>query len=255
MPHPSQHAGNGTGRHPIRVQELPKMKKGYLSSLRIVPIMIGLMSGALSIVREFLLFAFPDKYKESSLFWASVRISFVLSAATAWVIEHRLLEKEKARNQKPELDGEIMEAYIGPIGVLPEEYSNDAVVLLAVKAWNKVQMPEVTIRAYEFLVQIGGAKAQSFKGVQEGWSILHYSAGPSIVNIPIALQGLRPVRYLASYSVPDKVGFFVKGLPPDTKSATSLELTLVDFLGGRHTIKKIDSPLKQELQGMPSIRN
>lgn len=71
--------------------------KSHFAWLRVVPIMVGLMSGVLSIFREFLLFMAPDKVQEKPLFWACVRIAFVLSAGIAWYLEHRTSSERAAR--------------------------------------------------------------------------------------------------------------------------------------------------------------
>jgi len=76
--------------------------KGHFGWLRVVPIMVGLMSGILSIFREFLLFMAPDKVQEKPLFWASVRIAFVLSAGVAWWLEHRTSAEQAARLEEIE---------------------------------------------------------------------------------------------------------------------------------------------------------
>lgn len=76
--------------------------KGNLSWLRVFPIMVGLMSGLLSIFREFLLFMAPGRVQEKPLFWACVRIAFVLSAATAWWFEHRTSSARAAQLEEIE---------------------------------------------------------------------------------------------------------------------------------------------------------
>jgi hypothetical protein len=76
--------------------------KGHFGWLRAVPIMIGLMSGILSILREFLLFMAPDKVQEKPVFWASVRIAFVLSLIAAWWIEHKTSSERAARLEEIE---------------------------------------------------------------------------------------------------------------------------------------------------------
>jgi hypothetical protein len=76
--------------------------KSHFGWLRIVPIMVGLISGILSIFREVLLFTAPDKVQEKPLFWASVRIAFVLSLIAAWWIEHKRSSELTARLEEIE---------------------------------------------------------------------------------------------------------------------------------------------------------
>jgi hypothetical protein len=97
--------------------------KGDLAWLRFIPIMIGLMSGILSIFREFLLFMAPEKVQEKPLFWASVRVAFVLSAAIAWWVEHRrsserAAQLEEIERAKPKIKLKQPGAiYIEPVGL------------------------------------------------------------------------------------------------------------------------------------------
>ena len=76
--------------------------KGHFGWLRIIPIMVGLISGILSIFREVLLFTAPDKVQEKPLFWASVRMAFILSAIGAWWIEHKTSSERAARLEEIE---------------------------------------------------------------------------------------------------------------------------------------------------------
>jgi hypothetical protein len=73
--------------------------------LRVVPLTVGLTSGILSIIREFLLFAYPGKVQERLIFWASVRIAFVISAGIAWWIEHeaRVEAERKIEDEEPKI--------------------------------------------------------------------------------------------------------------------------------------------------------
>lgn len=83
------------------------MQKGLWGWFRIIPLMVGLMSGILSLLREFLLFEAPSKFQEPPLFWASVRAAFVVSAILAWAIEYKgkqRLQLELADTQKKYFD-------------------------------------------------------------------------------------------------------------------------------------------------------
>jgi hypothetical protein len=60
----------------------------YLSWFSVFLLMVALMSGILSLIREWALIHSPDKINEKRLFWGCVRIAFVASAITVWGIEH-----------------------------------------------------------------------------------------------------------------------------------------------------------------------
>jgi hypothetical protein len=78
------------------------MHKGWVAFVRIAVIVVGLMSGLLSIVREFLLFSNPSRYQEAPLFWASAKVAFILATITYCWIENR--EKRTAQNEKDEIE-------------------------------------------------------------------------------------------------------------------------------------------------------
>jgi hypothetical protein len=178
-------------------------------------------------------------------------VSVFIACYLAWRDEHKLLLRERDRNQKPDIEGEIIDAFIGEVTFSPD-CEKSSVVLFGVKAWNKVQMPDVTIHRYELTITVGeGDFAQSFTGTQKGWRVnLFFPQG--IKNIELGREGLREIRYLSAYTVPGLVGFYVDGMPPTTRSASSIELTLIDLRGGRHPIKKHGVTLVSQLKGMPS---
>jgi hypothetical protein len=60
----------------------------YLSWLQIVLIMVALMSGILSIIRELISIYAPNRVVGGSLFWRCVWVSFIISAVLLWGIEH-----------------------------------------------------------------------------------------------------------------------------------------------------------------------
>ena len=72
------------------------MDKSYWVWLRWIPLTVALMSGIFSIYRE-AYSLYVGHIPAKSLFWECVWLSFVISAATAWVQEHRkyLAEVEK----------------------------------------------------------------------------------------------------------------------------------------------------------------
>jgi len=62
---------------------------GFLShTWAIVAIVIGLLSGALSVLREFQVMYFPPKAESKRVFWGWVRIAFVAAAILLWLDEH-----------------------------------------------------------------------------------------------------------------------------------------------------------------------
>jgi hypothetical protein len=70
----------------------------------------------------------------------------LFSAYRIWLKEHTELEKEKAKNLKPLLDGEILDAYIGSaITGSKHLLDKSCVVLFFLKTWNKIQMPEIGV--------------------------------------------------------------------------------------------------------------
>jgi len=86
---------------------------------RILAIGVGLMSGLLSVVREFLLFTAPTRFQERPLFWGSVRVTFLVAGVLYCVIETkerqsaqekmRLLEK-KYHDERPKLSLDVVSA-------------------------------------------------------------------------------------------------------------------------------------------------
>lgn len=56
-------------------------------TIAILLIVVGLLSGALSVVREVQLMYLPAKAQEKRLFWAFVRIAFVVAAILLWADE------------------------------------------------------------------------------------------------------------------------------------------------------------------------
>jgi hypothetical protein len=64
----------------------------------------------------------------------------LFSAYRIWLKEHLELEEEKAKNQKPDLHGEILETLIGICTPASEPPLCASVVLLSVKAWNAIQI-------------------------------------------------------------------------------------------------------------------
>jgi hypothetical protein len=80
------------------------MQTGIRHALAIVALVVAVMSGALSLVREYLLFQYPTKFQEPPLFWASLRIAFGISLIYLWHEERqKRLALEKQAEQPPPL--------------------------------------------------------------------------------------------------------------------------------------------------------
>lgn len=65
------------------------MVRGLRHAITIVTVVVALMSGILSLLREFLLFQYPTKFQESPLFWACLRIAFGVSLLALWYEERK----------------------------------------------------------------------------------------------------------------------------------------------------------------------
>jgi len=75
------------------------MGRGFRHAFAVVVLVVALMSGILSLIREFLLFQYPNKFQEPPLFWGCLRIAFGISLVFFWYEERRkrvLLEKSLA---------------------------------------------------------------------------------------------------------------------------------------------------------------
>jgi hypothetical protein len=85
----------------------------YFGWLRVVPIWAGLMSGSFSIVREIvgLYSTNPSPFWQKNVFWSCVWITFVIAMLIAWFIKNQELNAEKAKREKPDIQGEIKEVH------------------------------------------------------------------------------------------------------------------------------------------------
>jgi len=73
------------------------MGKGLRHAFTVVALVVALMSGVLSVFREFLLFQFPTRFQEAPLFWACLRVAFGISLIYLWYEERqKRLLAEKA---------------------------------------------------------------------------------------------------------------------------------------------------------------
>lgn len=159
----------------------------------------------------------------------------LFSAYRIWIKEHLELEKEKAKNQKPELHGEIDQVFIG--NVLEADAQTPvggAVVLVVVKAWNTVQMPEFSVHKYALAVTIDTPSGQStFAGTQGEWTV-NMKVGDSFSLKHMMRDRLRQMRYIDPQQ--GAVGFYVKELSPDTIGFKSIVLNLIDATNSEHPI-------------------
>jgi hypothetical protein len=76
----------------------------WLGLLEWIGIWVALMTSALSLFREALSVFAPGKFADRKVFWACIRIAFIVSAALAWIGEHhhaRDLELQIADLSKP----------------------------------------------------------------------------------------------------------------------------------------------------------
>jgi hypothetical protein len=172
----------------------------------------------------------------------------------AWRDEHEMLSSEQAKNQKPFLEGQIVEAFIGPVITAEVALlSGSSVVLFSVKTWNTVQMPDVVVLNYRLKLTVKTSTGQQvLSGTQDGWQVTLYpeSENESIVLLDIARNQLRPQRY--AFPQRDYIGFFVPGLFADTKEFNSVEIILVDALNGEHRLCATSLPCTARLKGMPT---
>jgi hypothetical protein len=92
------------------------MVSGFLgSTFFVVLLVLGLISGSLSVLREVQLMYFPAKAKERSVFWAWVRIAVVIAAIILWTNEHSKVSELSKQLEEPIIR-------LGPVRLMtPEE--------------------------------------------------------------------------------------------------------------------------------------
>jgi hypothetical protein len=79
------------------------MGRGLRHAFTVVALVVALMSGILSLMREFLLFQYPNRFQEAPLFWACLRIAFGISLIFLWYEERQQrLALEKQLQKPPE---------------------------------------------------------------------------------------------------------------------------------------------------------
>jgi hypothetical protein len=77
------------------------MGKGLRHAFTVIALVVALMSGILSLVREFLLFQYPNRFQEPPLFWACLRIAFGISLIFLWYEERQQRLALEKQLQKP----------------------------------------------------------------------------------------------------------------------------------------------------------
>jgi hypothetical protein len=143
----------------------------------------------------------------------------LFSAYRIWLKEHLALEGEKAKNQNPQLRGEIDQVFIGnTVDTDGQEPIEGSVILIWLKAWNTVQMPEFSIYKYDLAVTIDGpAGPVTFAGIQGEWTI-NMKVGSSFSVRHMSIDRLKPMRYIDPQC--GAVGFYVRELSPDPRSVS-----------------------------------
>ncbi len=70
-------------------------------TLAVILVVIGLLSGALAVLREVQLMYAPAKAGERRVFWAWVRIAFIVAAVLLWWDEHSKVQQLSAATSQP----------------------------------------------------------------------------------------------------------------------------------------------------------
>lgn len=99
----------------------------FFGLLKLISFWVALVSGLLSIVREYVLLHHPEKMPQKRLFWGCVRGAFVISAAFSWYGEHRDVQQLKTtigqqqvtiEQKQKEIDNLTMPNLIGRIAAI-----------------------------------------------------------------------------------------------------------------------------------------
>lgn len=78
------------------------MVRALRHAITVVAFVVALMSGILSLLREFLLFQYPTKFQEPPLFWGCLRVAFGVSLVALWHEERKKrLTAEELNNATP----------------------------------------------------------------------------------------------------------------------------------------------------------
>jgi hypothetical protein len=252
------------------------MLKGIWRWLRIVGLVIALMSGALSLLRELYLVYNPNAIQPANLFWRSVWIAFILSSVTAWTTEYRRAESfnnDIARlKARPIFTGHVYQFNIHPrTGITPPKMMQEALDIFAdahkqprteykvdcdvfIEACIVNEVPAVgTIIEYELEVERDG---QSIKLKSEpgflGWNQMRtpyridaltgekVAEGIKCEDVP-DLMDLTRKPMLQGYSVEGWLHFVFEQTNPLTFETNPIKLkrlTAIDCYGTKHEIAK-----------------
>jgi hypothetical protein len=90
-------------------------------------IAVGLMSGLLSIYREWFTIQHPDKVLPKHLFWSSVRIAFIVSAALAWFGQYHKVQQleEQVGEKQTQIDNLTKPKLVFRLGQSASNYQSD----------------------------------------------------------------------------------------------------------------------------------
>jgi hypothetical protein len=87
---------------------MAETKWSWLRILKVIPIALGMATGAASVGRDFM-FLNGQTLEPHAAFWAWLRICFVVAFATAWLQEHKAAKT--AQKQQTELENAHLLAY------------------------------------------------------------------------------------------------------------------------------------------------
>lgn len=252
------------------------MLKGFWRWLRIIGLIIGLMSGALSLIREAYTLYRPNAVSPAGLFWHCVWIAFIVSSVIVWFGEYQRGEvaaKEVAKLRAgPALGGHVYQFNIHPrTGITPPKMLQEALNIYAdhhkePKTELKVDCDVFieacvvngvsavgTVVEYELEVDRDG---QSIKLRSEpgflGWNQMttpyridpvtgeKVAEGPKCENVPDLLElTKRPMQQ--GHSVEGWLHFVFAETNPltlETNPVKLKKLTAIDCYGTRHEIVK-----------------
>jgi archaellum component FlaG (FlaF/FlaG flagellin family) len=130
----------------------------YLSWFSIVLIMVALMSGILSLVRELLLLYAPEKFGGRIRFWRCVWIAFILSSIILWAVEHSQnmdLHNQIAELNNPELQAKINVPMRANFSYGPNQQSHTEILTLMVTIKNSGSPSIATLDNASFVLRDG----------------------------------------------------------------------------------------------------
>ena len=87
----------------------------------IILVVVGLLSGSLSVLREIQLMYLPAKATDQRIFWAWVRIAFVIAAVLLWVDEHSKVGQLSTELSTAKAEKQPVQLNVPPINVPPAQ--------------------------------------------------------------------------------------------------------------------------------------